>query len=82
MTFPQERPRRLRRTETLRRMVRETELRAADFMLPLFAVPGTGVRREVGSMPGVHQLSVDELVKEGARAWEAGVRSVILCGLP
>ena len=56
MTFPIERPRRLRRTETLRSMVRETTLSPKNFVLPLFAVPGKGVRNPVGSMPGVFQL--------------------------
>mgnify|MGYP003454617750 CR=1 FL=1 len=68
MTFPIERPRRLRRTETLRSMVRETTLSPKNFVLPLFAVPGKGVRNPVGSMPGVFQLSVDELVKEAKLA--------------
>jgi len=82
MTFPIERPRRLRRTETLRSMVRETTLSPKNFVLPLFAVPGKGVRKEVGSMPGVFQLSVDELVKEAKLAHKHSVPSVILFGLP
>ena len=76
------RPRRLRRTAALRALVRETHLKAEDFILPLFACPGTGVRREISSMPGVHNLSVDEIVREAAGAFELGVRSVILFGLP
>ncbi|HET8936431.1 MAG TPA: porphobilinogen synthase [Polyangiales bacterium] len=82
MTFPIERPRRLRRTETLRSMVRETTLSPKNFVLPLFAVPGKGVRNPVGSMPGVFQLSVDELVKEAKLAHKHGVPAVILFGLP
>jgi porphobilinogen synthase len=76
------RPRRLRRTETLRALVRETTLAPADFILPLFACAGEKVRREIPSMPGVHNLSVDEIAKEAAAASELGVKSVILFGLP
>ena len=76
------RPRRLRRTETLRALVRETRLTADDFVLPLFVCAGKGVRREVSSMPGVHNLSVDEVTSEAMAAFDAGVRAVILFGLP
>src|SRR5574342_1424261 len=82
MPFPQERPRRMRRTEALRRMVRETTLAPDDLIWPLFAVPGKKVRNPVKSMPGVFQLSVDELAAEAQAGWEAGVRSVILFGVP
>src|SRR3982750_858692 len=82
MASPVPPPRRLRRTETLRKLVRETHLRPGDFMLPLFAVSGRGVRRPIGSMPGVAQLSVDNLVEEARSAWNVGVRSVILFGIP
>jgi porphobilinogen synthase len=82
MAFPTDRPRRLRRTETLRALVRETELRPRDFMLPLFAVSGKGVRRAIASMPGVAQLSVDLLVEDARTAFKAGVRSLILFGIP
>ncbi len=82
MTFPVHRPRRLRRTETLRGLVRETRLSPGDFMLPLFAVSGRGVRNPIASMPGVAQLSVDNLVEEARIAWNAGVRSLILFGIP
>ena len=81
MTFPVHRPRRLRRTETLRGLVRETRLLPGDFMLPLFAVSGRGVRKPIASMPGVAQLSVDNLVEEARTAWNAGVRSLILFGI-
>ena len=74
--------RRLRRTETLRALVRETRLSADMFVLPLFVCEGEGVRREVPSMPGVFNLSVDEAVKECAAAKADGVKSVILFGLP
>src|SRR5688572_14659753 len=76
------RPRRLRRTDTLRSMVRETRLTRDDFVLPLFVCPGTGVRREISSMPGVYNLSIDETTKEVATAHDLGVRSIILFGLP
>jgi porphobilinogen synthase len=76
------RPRRLRRNHALRSLVRETRLTRDDFVLPLFACPGDGVRREISSMPGVFNLSVDEIAKEAAAAYDAGVRSVILFGLP
>src|SRR5690242_1779248 len=76
------RPRRLRRNATIRAMVRETRLSPDNFLYPLFAVPGTGVRKEVGSMPGVYQMSVDEIVKEAAAAKADGVPGVLLFGLP
>jgi porphobilinogen synthase len=82
MAFPQERPRRLRRTEALRSLVREAALAPDDLVWPLFAVPGERVRRPVPSMPGVFQLSVDELVAEAQAGFEAGVRAVILFGVP
>jgi porphobilinogen synthase len=82
MPFPQDRPRRLRRTEALRRLVRETTLAPDDLIWPLFAVPGTKVRNPVKSMPGVFQLSVDELVAEAQAGFDVGVRSVILFGVP
>lgn len=82
MPFPQQRPRRLRRTEALRALVRETVLSPDDLMWPLFVVPGSKVRKPVASMPGVFNLSVDEIVAEAQAGWEAGVRSVILFGIP
>ncbi len=82
MTQLVHRPRRLRRTEALRSLVRETKLTGDDFILPLFACPGENVRREVQSMPGVHNLSVDEITREAAAAHELGVRGIILFGLP
>jgi porphobilinogen synthase len=82
MPFPQERPRRLRRTEALRALVRETSLAPDDLVWPLFVVPGARVRTPVRSMPGVFQLSVDELVAEAQAGWAAGVRAVILFGIP
>lgn len=76
------RPRRLRRTPALRALVRETRLAREDLILPLFACPGKSVRREIGSMPGVHNLSVDEIAREAAAAYDLGVSGVILFGLP
>ncbi len=82
MSFPVTRPRRLRRTETLRRMVRETRLAPADFIYPLFVCPGKGVKTEISAMPGNHHFSVDRVVEEVGEAREEGIRSVILFGIP
>src|SRR3954467_8041889 len=76
------RPRRLRRTEAIRSMVRETRLTPECFIYPLFVCEGRGVRRPVSSMPGVFNLSVDEAVKEAAAAKAEGVPAVILFGIP
>ncbi len=76
------RPRRLRRTEAIRSLVRETRLTPDCFIYPLFVVEGAGVRREVPSMPGVFQLSVDQAVHEAAAAKAEGVPAVLLFGLP
>src|ERR687894_384794 len=76
------RPRRLRRRESVRALVRETRLAPENLVQPLFACPGEGVRREVSSMPGVFNLSVEEVAREAARAFDAGVPAVILFGLP
>ena len=76
------RPRRLRRRVGLRGLVRETRLSRESLVLPLFACPGAGVRREIPSMPGVFNLSVDELARDAAAAFDAGVPAVILFGLP
>jgi porphobilinogen synthase len=76
------RPRRLRRTEAIRSLVRETRLTPDCFILPLFVCEGRGVRREISSMPGVYNLSVDEAVKEAAAAKADGVLGVLLFGLP
>ncbi len=74
--------RKLRMTSALRSMVRETELSPNDFIYPLFVVPGKNVRKEVSSMPGVYQLSVDALVKECAEVKQLGIPAVILFGIP
>ncbi len=80
--FPAVRLRRLRRTSTLRRMVEETRLSVDDFIYPLFVVHGQQVRREVPSMPGVFQLSVDEVAREVETISELGIPAVILFGVP
>jgi porphobilinogen synthase len=82
MAFPAHRLRRLRRTETLRALVRETRLSPESFVYPLFVCAGSGIRKEVRSMPGVFNLSVDEAVNEVRAARALGVLSVILFGLP
>ncbi len=82
MAFPVTRLRRLRRSEELRNLVRETRLTPDAFVYPLFVCPGEGVRKEVRSMPGVFNLSVDEAVKEAEEAHALGVPAVILFGLP
>lgn len=74
--------RRLRTTGALRTLVRETRLAPSQFILPLFACPGEGVRREIGSMPGNYQLSIDEMVKQCAQAHSLGIGGVILFGIP
>jgi porphobilinogen synthase len=82
MFFPIYRPRRLRRSETLRRMVRETRLSPDDFIYPLFVCPGRKVRKEIGSMPGVAQLSPDLAVEEAREARRLGIPAVLLFGIP
>ena len=81
-SFPQYRPRRLRRTAALRNLVRETVLVPGQLVLPLFARAGTRVRQPVSSMPGVAQTSVDELLRDAHAAAEAGVGGVLLFGIP
>ena len=82
MPFPTVRMRRLRFSDSMRRLVRETHLQPENFILPLFAVPGEGVRKEIGAMPGNYQLSIDEMVKECAEAHSLGIGGVILFGIP
>jgi porphobilinogen synthase len=82
MAFPVTRLRRLRRTDALRSLIRETRLTPEAFVYPLFVCPGEGVRKEVRSMPGVFNLSVDEAVKEARTTYSLGVPSIILFGLP
>jgi len=82
MSFPVQRPRRLRKTELLRGLVRETRLSAANFVYPLFVCPGTSARQEVSSMPGVFQQSADRIVEECREVEGLGIPGVILFGLP
>lgn len=82
MTFPIHRPRRLRRNEALRGFVRETRLSASGLVYPMFACPGTNVRKEVSSMPGIYQQSVDQIVEECREVAALGIPAVILFGLP
>lgn len=82
MVFPEYRPRRMRRNEALRGLIRETSVSAAQLVYPLFIVPGKKVKKEVSSMPGVHQISIDQLVNEAGELQKLGVNSVILFGIP
>src|SRR5712675_1006128 len=82
MPFPVQRLRRLRGSESIRNLVRETRLTPSQFILPLFVCPGEGIRREIGSMPGNYQMSIDELVRECAEVQSLGIGGVILFGLP
>jgi len=82
MTFPTHRPRRLRRTEAIRSFVRETRLGVHGLVYPMFVCPGTKVRAEVASMPGIYQQSVDQLVEECREVESLGIPGVILFGLP
>src|SRR5580765_8254133 len=80
--FPEYRPRRLRQSGVLRRMVAETRLNPAQLVLPLFVRAGRKLRRPIGAMPGVFQLSTDELIRDAREAHEAGVPAVLLFGIP
>ena len=80
--FPAHRPRRLRSHPQLRRMVQENVLTTADLIYPLFAVPGEGFSKEVTSMPGVYQLSIDKIVEEAKEVYDLGIPAVILFGIP
>lgn len=82
MAFPTNRPRRLRRNETLRRMVRETRLSPDNFIQPYFVCPGRDVRKPVDAMPGVAQMSVDRVLREARETSAAGVPAIILFGIP
>jgi porphobilinogen synthase len=80
--FPQARPRRLRRTDTLRRMVRETRLSVDRFIYPVFVVPGADVQEEIPSMPGVYHQSIDRVVEDARQVADLGIPAMLLFGLP
>jgi len=82
MHFPVRRPRRLRRSETIRRMVRETIVQVDDLIMPLFVVHGRGIRREIPPMPGNYQLSVDQLIREVKEIAALRIPAVLLFGIP
>src|SRR5215472_17310129 len=82
MSFPTTRMRRMRQSELLRSLVRETRLTPTNFIYPLFVCPGEGVRHEIASMPGVYNLSVDEAVEEARESKSLGQGGIILFGLP
>jgi porphobilinogen synthase len=82
MSFPTQRPRRLRRSEALRDLVRETRLTTSGLIYPMFVCPGTKVRQEISSMPGIHQQSADEIVEEAREVQSLGIPGIILFGLP
>ena len=82
MSFPTHRPRRLRRTEALRGLARETRLSTSGLIYPMFVCPGAKVRQEVSSMPGIHQQSVDQIVEECREVEGLGIPGIILFGLP
>ena len=82
MIFPDYRPRRLRQSDALRRMIRETLVTANDLILPLFAVSGKGVKNPIPSMPGQHQLSIDNLIRTAKRAFDLGIPAIMLFGVP
>src|SRR5512143_338671 len=82
MNYPDYRPRRMRRTENLRRMIRETRLSPDDFIYPLFVVPGSGVAKPIGSLPGQFNYSIDKAAGAAAAAADLGIPGVILCGIP
>ncbi len=82
MVFPEYRPRRLRKNEALRSLIRETHLRASQLVYPLFIMPGKKIRQEIPSMPGVYRISVDQLAGEAKELLQLGINSVILFGLP
>ena len=82
MNYPDYRPRRMRRTEGLRRLMRETRLSVDDFVYPLFVVPGSGVEKPIGSLPGQFNYSVDKAAEAAARAYDIGIPAVLLFGVP
>ncbi|SDZ99433.1 porphobilinogen synthase [Desulfuromusa kysingii] len=82
MYFPSYRPRRLRRNENIRRMVRETHLRVDDLIYPMFSAFGENIKKEIGSMPGIYQQSIDNIVIEAKEVFNLGIPAVVLFGIP
>ena len=82
MFFPQFRARRIRGSETFRRMVRETTLSVNDLVYPMFSAFGSGIRKEVSSMPGIYQQSIEHIVAEAKEARDLGIPAVLLFGIP
>jgi porphobilinogen synthase len=82
MFFPEYRARRLRRNDNIRRMVRETHLRVEDFIYPMFSAFGKGIKKEIVSMPGIYQQSIEHIVAEAKEVHELGIPAVILFGIP
>ena len=82
MAFPAQRLRRLRQNEAIRGLVRENKLSASNFILPLFAVPGSGVKEEIAALPGNYHLSIDCLVEEAIAVRDLGIPAVLLFGVP
>ena len=82
MQFPNYRPRRLRKNENLRRMIRETHLRVDDLIYPMFSAFGDNIKQEISSMPGIYQQSIDNIVVEAKEVYELGIPAVILFGIP
>jgi len=82
MYFPSYRPRRMRRNENIRRMVRETHLRVEDLIYPMFSAFGENIKNEISSMPGIYQQSIDNIVIEAKEVYELGIPAVVLFGIP
>jgi len=82
MYFPTYRPRRLRKNENFRRMIRETHLSVDDFIYPLFVAPGEGVKKEISSMPGNYQMSIDNIIEEAREVRDLGIPAILLFGIP
>ena len=82
MIFPDYRPRRLRRTEQFRSLIRETHIHAAQLISPIFVIPGKNIKEEIPSMPGIFRMTVDQLAKEGKECLSLGINSVVLFGIP
>ena len=82
MQFPEYRPRRLRKNENFRRLIRETRLSVNDLIYPLFAVPGKNVKKPIQSMPGIFQMSIDSIIGEAQKARDLGIPGILLFGIP